>query len=66
LAELKERLAYHEGGNILQLRGEMPGAFAVKPFQVFAQLDSEGQPKAFTTSPDPLARKWPSRISACG
>ena len=23
---------YHEGGNVGHLRGEMPGAFAIKPF----------------------------------
>lgn len=53
---------YHKGGNVGHLRGEMPGAFAMKPFQIFAQLDPDGEPKAFTTRPDPRAQKWPQGV----
>jgi len=53
---------YHDGGNVGHLRGEMPGAFAMKPFQIFAQLDSQQEPKAFTTKPDPRAMKWPQGV----
>jgi hypothetical protein len=53
---------YHEGGNVGHLRGELPGAFALKPFQIFAQRGPDGQPKAFTTRPDPRALKWPKDV----
>ncbi len=52
---------YHEGGNVGHLRGEMPGAFAMKPFQIFQQ-DSGDQPKGFTTKTDPRAKKWPKEV----
>jgi len=53
---------YHEGGNVGHLRGELPGAFAVKPFQIFARRGPDGQPTAFTTRPDPRAEKWPPGV----
>jgi hypothetical protein len=53
---------YHKGGNVGHLRGEMPGAFAMKPFQIFAEGESEGHPKTFTTQPDPRALKWPPNV----
>jgi hypothetical protein len=53
---------YHKGGNVGHLRGEMPGAFAMKPFQIFAQLGPDGQPASFTTTPDPRAEKWPKGV----
>jgi hypothetical protein len=53
---------YHEGGNVGHLRGEMPGAFAMKPFQLLARLDAQQKPKAFTTKPDPRALKWPPGV----
>jgi hypothetical protein len=53
---------YHEGGNVGHLRGELPGAFAMKPFQIFAQRGSDGQPQAFTTRTDPRALKWPEGV----
>lgn len=53
---------YHEGGNVGHLRGEMPGAFAMKPFQIFAEFGPDQKPKAFTTKPDPRALKWPSGV----
>jgi hypothetical protein len=53
---------YHEGGNVGHLRGEMPGAFAMKPFQIFAKKGSDGEPIAFTTTPDPRAQKWPGGV----
>jgi hypothetical protein len=53
---------YHKGGSVGHLRGEMPGAFAIKPFQIFAELDADGQPKKFTTGPDPRAEKWPAGV----
>lgn len=53
---------YHEGGNVGHLRGELPGAFAMKPFQIFAQPGPDGQPKGFTTRPDARAEKWPRGV----
>ena len=53
---------YHEGGNVGHLRGEMPGAFAMKPFQIFAQLGDDKKPVSFTTRPDPRAAKWPKGV----
>ena len=53
---------YHEGGNVGHLRGEMPGAFAMKPFQILAQTDPDGRPTAFTTKTDPRAAKWPAGV----
>ena len=53
---------YHEGGNVGHLRGELPGAFAMKPFQIFAQRGPDGEPKSFTTRPDPRALKWPPGV----
>jgi Domain of Unknown Function (DUF1080) len=53
---------YHEGGNVGHLRGEMDRSFAMKPFQIFAQLDADGKPKSFTTKTDPRAEKWPKGV----
>jgi hypothetical protein len=53
---------YHENGNVGHLRGEMPGAFAMKPFQLHGQLDDKGMLKGFTTSVDPRAEKWPKGV----
>jgi 3-keto-disaccharide hydrolase len=53
---------YHKAGNVGHLRGEMPGAFAMKPFQIFAQLGPDGKPAGFTTRPDPRAEKWPPGV----
>jgi hypothetical protein len=53
---------YHAAGNVGHLRGEMPGAFAMKPFQIFAALDEQRRPKSFTTGPDPRAKKWPPDV----
>lgn len=53
---------YHNGGNVGHLRGEMPGAFALKPFQIRAILGSDGRPTGFTTSTDPRAAKWPQGV----
>ena len=53
---------YHEGGNVGHLRGELPGAFAMKPFQIFARRGPDGQPTVFTTRPDPRAEKWPPGV----
>jgi Domain of Unknown Function (DUF1080) len=53
---------YHGGGNVGHLRGEMPGAFALKPFQIFAKPGPDGQPTGFTTRPDPRAAKWPPGV----
>jgi hypothetical protein len=53
---------YHEGGNVGHLRGEMPGAFAMKPFQIFAKGGPTLHPEAFTTTPDPRATKWPAGV----
>jgi hypothetical protein len=53
---------YHKDGNVGHLRGEMPGAFAMKPFQIVALPSPDGQPKAFTTRTDPRAEKWPAGV----
>ena len=53
---------YHDGGNVGHLRGEMPGAFAMKPFQIFAKLGPDDQPTGFTTRLDPRAAKWPPGV----
>ncbi len=53
---------YHEGGNVGHLRGEMPGAFAMKPFQIFSAAAPGAQPESFTTRPDPRAEKWPAGV----
>ncbi len=53
---------YHDGGNVGHLRGEMPGAFALKPFQIFAQLGPGHQPLGLTTRTDPRAVKWPPAV----
>ncbi len=53
---------YHDRGNVGHLRGEMPGAFAIMPFQIFGQLDAQGRPAAFTARPDPRAQKWPPGV----
>lgn len=53
---------YHEGGNVGHLRGEMPGAFAMKPFQIFAVRGPDMEPRGFTTRTDPRAAKWPEGV----
>ncbi len=53
---------YHKAGNVGHLRGEMRGAFAMKPFQIFADLGPDGQPKSFTTTPDARSEKWPKGV----
>jgi hypothetical protein len=53
---------YHEGGNVGHLRGEMPGAFAMKPFQIFGKPGPDGQLTGFTTGTDPRAAKWPEGV----
>ncbi|HWI56479.1 MAG TPA: DUF1080 domain-containing protein [Bacillota bacterium] len=53
---------YYNTGNIGHLRGEMPGAFAMKPFQIQAKLGPDQQPESFTTRPDPRAAKWPQGV----
>ncbi len=55
---------YHKDGNVGHLRGEMPGAFAMKPFQIEAAPDPQAPPKSFTTRPDPRALKWPKGVYA--
>lgn len=53
---------YHDGGNVGHLRGEMPGAFAMKPFQIFSLSGRKGEPKGFRTTVDPRAEKWPKGV----
>lgn len=54
---------YHANGNVGHLRGEMPGSFALKPFQINAvSLDGNGQPTGFATQPDGRALKWPEGV----
>ena len=53
---------YYDGGNVGHLRGEVPGAFAMKPFQIFGERDTEGRLKGFMTKPDARALKWPEGV----
>jgi hypothetical protein len=53
---------YHDGGNVGHLRGEMPGAFALKPFQLFGKLNDAKELTGFSTRPDPRAQKWPRGV----
>jgi hypothetical protein len=53
---------YHKGGNVGHLRGEMPGEFAMKPFEIFAEPESSDPPKGFRTQTDPRAAKWPPNV----
>ncbi len=53
---------YHDRGNVGHLRGEMPGAFAIMPFQFFGQLDAQGQLKSLSIKPDARAAKWPPGV----
>jgi hypothetical protein len=53
---------YHEHGNVGHLRGEMPGAFAMMPFQIFQKPGPDGEPMGFTTKPDARAEKWPANV----
>ena len=55
---------YHDAGNVGHLRGELPGAFAMKPFQIFADRDTSGRITGFTTKPDSRATKWPDGVYA--
>jgi hypothetical protein len=59
---LQMYIDYHEGGNVGHLRGEMPGNFAMKPFQIFATLGPNGAPESFRTTPDTRAAKWPDKV----
>lgn len=53
---------YHDNGNVGHLRGEMPGAFALKPFQILGRLNEAGRLRGFSTSPDSRALKWPPGV----
>ncbi len=53
---------YHDRGNVGHLRGEMPGSFALKPFQIFGKFDDAGRLTGFSTQPDPRAGKWPDGV----
>jgi len=53
---------YHDNGNVGHLRGEMSGAFALKPFQIFGRMNEQGQLSGFTTRPDPRTRRWPEGV----
>jgi hypothetical protein len=53
---------YHDNGDIGHLRGEMPGAFAIMPFKIFANLDADGNPGSFETRPDPRVADWPEGV----
>ena len=53
---------YHDGGNVGHLRGELPGAFAIKPFQIFGRLDPQGRLRSFDTGPDPRTKDWPPGV----
>jgi hypothetical protein len=53
---------YHDRGNVGHLRGEMPGAFAIKPFQIMGQLNDRGKLVRVTTQADPRTRQWPPGV----
>lgn len=53
---------YHDKGNVGHLRGEMPGSFALKPFQFFGELDQAERLTGFSTKPDSRAEKWPPGV----
>jgi hypothetical protein len=53
---------YHDGGSVGFLRGEMPGNFAMKPFQIFSTAARDEPPNGFTTKTDPRAEKWPASV----
>jgi hypothetical protein len=53
---------YHDGGNVGHLRGEMPGAFAIKPFQIDGKFNDRGKLIGFTTRTDPRAEQWPEGV----
>lgn len=55
---------YHDHGNVGHLRGEMPGAFAMMPFNFFGKLDSNGRLAALEMKPDSRAEKWPAGVYA--
>lgn len=55
---------YHDRGNVGHLRGEMPGAFAMKPFQIYGASGAGGGLAGFTSQPDPRALKWPEGVYA--
>lgn len=58
---------YKENGNVGHLRGEMPGAFAIMPFQIEGQHDDQGKLSGFKTHIDNRATKWPEGVyqSSC-
>ena len=53
---------YHDGGNVGHLRGEMPGSFAIKPFQIFGDVDEAGKLAGFSTDTDSRSRRWPEGV----
>ncbi len=53
---------YYDGGNVGHLRGEMPGAFAMKPFQIVATKNEDGTIVGFTSKPDPRTATWPEGV----
>ena len=54
---------YHEGGNVGHLRGEMPGAFAMKPFQIFAKSRSRWRTGKASPPRSILApENWPPNV----
>jgi hypothetical protein len=53
---------YHDGGNIGHLLGEMPGAFAMKPFKFNGVLDGSGKLSQLVPAADLPAMKWPPGV----
>jgi len=53
---------YHDRGNVGQLRGEMPGSFAMMPFKIFGETDDDGKLTDLRMGPDPRKAKWPKGV----
>jgi len=53
---------YHDGGNIGHLLGEMPGAFAMKPFKFNGIFDDSGKLSRIVRAADRPAAKWPPGV----
>ena len=53
---------YHDRGNVGHLRGEMPGSFALMPYQIFSRFDNNQQLTGFDTRTDVRAKDWPPDV----
>ncbi|MCC9606172.1 DUF1080 domain-containing protein [Blastopirellula sp. JC732] len=53
---------HHDNGNVGHLRGEMPGSFAIMPFQFTGNLAKDRSLVSYSTHTDPRALKWPEGV----